>query len=118
MSSKAAHFCNFILSASPISRCFPQAALRKSMLLLVIRPVFCFYRIVGIPLASEERVIESATYIQGTERPVGGMKVPIKVLVVEDSRDDAELLLHALRHAGYQPTYALVQNAASMKAQL
>ncbi len=46
------------------------------------------------------------------------MKVPIKVLVVEDSRDDAELLLHALKKADYQPTYALVQNASAMKSQL
>jgi PAS domain S-box-containing protein len=46
------------------------------------------------------------------------MKTPIKVLLIEDSRDDAELLLHALKRAGYQPSYALVQNAAAMKTQL
>lgn len=49
-------------------------------------------------------------------RPV--MKIPLKVLVVEDSRDDAELLLYALKQAGYEPSYALVQNAQGMRAQL
>ena len=34
------------------------------------------------------------------------MKTPLKVLIVEDSKDDAELLLHALRHAGYEPSAA------------
>lgn len=46
------------------------------------------------------------------------MKIPIKVLLVEDSRDDAQLLLHALKRAGYEPDYSLVQNAASMAQQL
>jgi two-component system, cell cycle sensor histidine kinase and response regulator CckA len=46
------------------------------------------------------------------------MKIPLKVLVVEDSRDDAELLVYALKHAGYDPSYALVQNAQGMNAQL
>jgi PAS domain S-box-containing protein len=40
------------------------------------------------------------------------------VLIVEDSKDDAELLLHALRHSGYQPAYALVQNAQGMRREL
>jgi DNA-binding NtrC family response regulator len=46
------------------------------------------------------------------------MKIPLKVLIVEDSRDDAELLLYALKQAGFQPSYALVQNAQGMRAQL
>jgi PAS domain S-box-containing protein len=46
------------------------------------------------------------------------MKIPLKVLIVEDSREDAELLLYALKQAGYQPSYALVQNASGMRAQL
>jgi two-component system, cell cycle sensor histidine kinase and response regulator CckA len=46
------------------------------------------------------------------------MKIPLKVLVVEDSRDDADLLVHALKQAGYDPSYALVQNADGMRAQL
>ena len=45
-------------------------------------------------------------------------KIPLKVLVVEDSSDDAELLLRALKQAGYDPSYALVQNAQGMRAQL
>jgi two-component system cell cycle sensor histidine kinase/response regulator CckA len=46
------------------------------------------------------------------------MKIPLKILVVEDSKDDAELLLHALKRAGYEPTYSLVQNAKGMQAEL
>jgi two-component system, cell cycle sensor histidine kinase and response regulator CckA len=46
------------------------------------------------------------------------MKTPLKVLIVEDSKDDAELLLHALRHAGYDPTAAQVQSAQAMRTQL
>src|SRR5687768_2234356 len=46
------------------------------------------------------------------------MKIPLKVLVVEDSRDDAELLLWALKQSGYEPSYALVQNAQGMRTQL
>jgi PAS domain S-box-containing protein len=46
------------------------------------------------------------------------MKIPLKILVVEDSRDDAELLLHAVKHEGYEPNYALVANAKAMEAEL
>lgn len=46
------------------------------------------------------------------------MKIPLKVLIVEDSKDDAELLLYALKQSGYQPSYALVQNASGMRSQL
>jgi len=46
------------------------------------------------------------------------MKNSLKVLLVEDSKDDAELLLHALKQAGYQPSCALVHNAAGMRSQL
>src|SRR5947209_851794 len=46
------------------------------------------------------------------------MKIPLKVLIVEDSKDDAELLLHALRQAGYEPSAAQVQSAQAMRTQL
>jgi len=46
------------------------------------------------------------------------MKTPLKVLIVEDSKDDAELLLHALRQAGYDPSAAQVQSAQAMRTQL
>jgi len=46
------------------------------------------------------------------------MKTPLKILIVEDSKDDAELLLHALRHAGYDPAFALVRDAAGLRARL
>lgn len=46
------------------------------------------------------------------------MKISLRVLIVEDSKDDAELLLRALRQAGYEPTHALVQNAHALRSML
>jgi two-component system cell cycle sensor histidine kinase/response regulator CckA len=43
---------------------------------------------------------------------------PLRLLLVEDSADDAELLLRELRRAGYDPTYTRVQMAAELKAAL
>ena len=40
--------------------------------------------------------------INGEARLV--MNIPLKVLVVEDSRADAELLVDALKQAGYEPS--------------
>src|SRR5215203_3757885 len=44
------------------------------------------------------------------------MTAALKVLVVEDSETDAELLLHALVRAGYKPTARRVDNAAQMES--
>lgn len=46
------------------------------------------------------------------------MKKSLKVLIIEDSSDDAHLLLYSLAKAGYKPSHALVQNAAGMRQQL
>ncbi len=46
------------------------------------------------------------------------MGVPLKVLVVEDSEDDALLLLRALRRGGYEPSHERVDTAAGMEAAL
>ena len=43
---------------------------------------------------------------------------PLRVLIVEDSADDAELLLRAVRQSGYEPTAARVETAAAMRAAL
>ena len=43
---------------------------------------------------------------------------PLSVLIVEDSVDDTELLLHELRRGGYEPTYTRVENAEAMQAEL
>lgn len=42
----------------------------------------------------------------------------LRVLIVEDSEDDALLLLNELRHSGYAPVFERVENAAAMKAAL
>jgi signal transduction histidine kinase len=44
--------------------------------------------------------------------------VAIRVLVVEDSVDDADLLLHALRRAGYQPEHLRVETREAMLSAL
>lgn len=36
------------------------------------------------------------------------MKQPLRVLIVDDSQADAELAIHALRKAGYEPTGRIV----------
>lgn len=46
------------------------------------------------------------------------MANPLRVLIIEDSEDDAELVLRQLRRAGYDPSYAQVQTAEAMLAAL
>lgn len=46
------------------------------------------------------------------------MSAALKVLVVEDSENDAELLLHALKKAGYKPTARRVDSEREMDAAL
>src|SRR5918997_9255 len=46
------------------------------------------------------------------------MGAPLKVLLVEDSEDDALLLMRMLRRGGYDPTWERVETAAEMEAAL
>jgi diguanylate cyclase (GGDEF)-like protein/PAS domain S-box-containing protein len=46
------------------------------------------------------------------------MRTPLRVLVVEDSADDAFLLMRTLRNGGYEPTWEQVETAAMMSAAL
>ena len=46
------------------------------------------------------------------------MARPLRVLLVEDSEDDARLLCEALRDAGYEPSARRVDGAAAMEAAL
>src|SRR5437867_1947061 len=46
------------------------------------------------------------------------MSVPLRVLIAEDSEDDALLLVRELRRGGYEPTYERVASAAAMAAAL
>ena len=46
------------------------------------------------------------------------MNKPVKVLIVEDSEDDAKLALRALRRGGFDPTYRRVQTAAELETAL
>ena len=46
------------------------------------------------------------------------MGVPLRVLLVEDSEDDALLLVRMLRKGGYDPAWERVDTAAAMEAAL
>jgi PAS domain S-box-containing protein len=46
------------------------------------------------------------------------MYQPLRVLMVEDSEDDARLLLRVLRRGGYEPVYAIVDTPSTMRAAL
>ena len=46
------------------------------------------------------------------------MAAPLRVLIVEDSENDADLLLLEIRRGGYEPTCRRVTEAAGMKAAL
>lgn len=46
------------------------------------------------------------------------MGQPLQVLIIEDTEDDALLLVQELRRGGYEPTYRCVDNAEVMKAAL
>ena len=46
------------------------------------------------------------------------MGVPIRLLLVEDSEDDAQLLLHELKRGGYEPVHERVATEATLAAAL
>ena len=46
------------------------------------------------------------------------MSKPLRALVVEDSEDDTELLLHVLRRGGYAPEHVRVDTPETMKKEL
>jgi DNA-binding response OmpR family regulator/anti-sigma regulatory factor (Ser/Thr protein kinase) len=46
------------------------------------------------------------------------MSKPLRVLIVEDARDDVDLLVRALERSGYHPSYEQVETAPAMRAAL
>ena len=42
------------------------------------------------------------------------MSVPLRVLLIDDSEDDATLVLRELRHGGYEPTWERVDTAPAL----
>jgi serine phosphatase RsbU (regulator of sigma subunit) len=46
------------------------------------------------------------------------MSRPIRILIVEDSEEDTELLVHELRRGAYEPTFERVDNPAAMSVAL
>jgi len=45
----------------------------------------------------------------------GFMDIPIRILIVEDSEDDALLIIRELKNGGYKPVFERIQTAKSMK---
>jgi HD-GYP domain-containing protein (c-di-GMP phosphodiesterase class II) len=43
------------------------------------------------------------------------MSLPLHVLMIEDSEDDVQLSIHALKKGGYEPTYERVEDALAMR---
>ena len=46
------------------------------------------------------------------------MSVPVRILFVEDSRDDVDLILHELRRSGFTPDHWVVDTAEAMRQAL
>ncbi len=46
------------------------------------------------------------------------MTKPLRILIIEDSEDDALLLVRGLRQGGYDPTFERVDTPAAMRAAL
>ena len=61
-------------------------------------------RLIGIEPAAREPLAVLRNAAARREKEKRMSKIPLKVLIVEDSDDDAELLVHELERAGYQPT--------------
>src|ERR1035437_6617774 len=61
------------------------------------------------------KLVDDESTAAGTQTRVNK---PVKVLIVEDSEDDAKLALRALRRGGFDPTYRRVQTAAELETAL
>ena len=46
------------------------------------------------------------------------METPLRVLLIEDSENDALLLIRKLKHAGYEPVYKRVDTRNAMEKTL
>src|SRR5687767_10869129 len=46
------------------------------------------------------------------------MTIPLRVLIVEDSANDAILLVHELRRGGFDPTWERIETATGMSTAL
>ena len=46
------------------------------------------------------------------------MDKPLRVLIIEDSEDDVELLVRELKQAGFDPTFERVQTAEAVRETL
>src|SRR3569623_2983846 len=71
--------------------------------------------VLAIVISSQRRNPEFAAV---SEQRLVAMGPPLRVLIIEDSETDAQLLLRELRRGDYDPSYERVQTAAEMRAAL
>src|ERR1035437_10171910 len=77
--------------------------------ILVVDDEPAITRMIKLKLVDDESTAAGAQY---------RVNKPVKVLIVEDSEDDAKLALLALRRGGFDPTYRRVQTAAELETAL
>src|SRR5450830_640005 len=77
--------------------------------ILVVDDEPAITRMIKLKLVDDESTAAGAQY---------RVNKPVKVLIVEDSEDDAKLALLALRRGGFEPTYRRVQTAAELETAL
>ncbi|REL38715.1 response regulator [Rhodohalobacter sp. SW132] len=56
--------------------------------------------------------------LSGKERTIKKIGHPIRVLIVEDSEDDTELMIRSLRKGGFYPRFKRVQTASGLRSML
>ena len=56
--------------------------------------------------------------IISTGSPLLQKKIPLQVIIVEDSENDALLVVRELRKAGYEPRWARVETGGELQVQL
>jgi len=77
--------------------------------ILVVDDEPAITRMIKLKLVDDESTAAGAQY---------RVNKPVKVLIVEDSEDDAKLALRTLRRGGFDPTYRRVQTAAELETAL
>ena len=67
---------------------------------------------------TSEHPARSSSQSTKPEAQRGATRIPLRVLIVEDSTDDTLLLLRELRRGGYDPQHERVDTAEGMRAAL
>ena len=69
-------------------------------------------------IAAVDEIGRSISHPQPVPSPDEAQNIPLRVLIMEDSEDDAVLAIRELRNGGYDPTFERVDTPEAMKAAL